>query len=82
MHFLELINLEWKEMESFKITYIGGIGRVTGSCTLVQHNQNKFLIDCGMIQGEAHADHENEQPFPFNPQDIKYVILTLSLIHI
>lgn len=63
-------------MESFKITYIGGIGRVTGSCTLVQHNQNKFLIDCGMIQGEAHADHENEQPFPFNPQDIKYVILT------
>ena len=63
-------------MDGFKITYLGGIGRVTGSCTLVEHSQTKFLVDCGMVQGEAHADFENTQPFQFKPSEIKFIILT------
>ena len=63
-------------MNGFKIKYLGGIGRVTGSCTLVEHSQTKFLVDCGMVQGEAHADFENTQPFQFKPSEIKFIILT------
>ena len=63
-------------MEGFKLSYIGGIGRVTGSCTLVKHRETQFLVDCGMVQGEAHADFENKQPFQFRPNEIKFIILT------
>lgn len=63
-------------MENFKIQYLGGIGRVTGSCTLVEKAGTTFLIDCGMVQGEAHSDYENGQKFPFDPDNIKFIILT------
>ena len=34
-----------------KIQFIGATHEVTGSCTLLQVNQNYFLVDCGMEQG-------------------------------
>lgn len=63
-------------MDSFRIQYIGGIGRVTGSCTLVEHEGSTFLVDCGLVQGEPHMDFENEKDLPVKPRKIKFIILT------
>lgn len=57
-----------------KITFLGATGEVTGSCYLVHDTNVQFLVDCGMFQG--HSEHENNTPFPFNPSDLPYVILT------
>jgi len=62
--------------ERFQFKYIGGVGRVTGSCTLVTRGNAQFLVDCGMVQGEVHAEYENNQPFPFKASEIKFIILT------
>lgn len=56
-----------------KISFYGAAGEVTGSCFLVE-NSYKYLVDCGIFQGKS--ERENESPFPFNPQDVKAVILT------
>ena len=34
-----------------KITFLGAAHEVTGSCTLVETGNVKFLVDCGMEQG-------------------------------
>jgi len=57
-----------------KITFLGATGEVTGSCYLVHDTNIQFLVDCGMFQG--HSEHKNDEPFPFTPSEIPYVILT------
>lgn len=49
---------------------------VTGSCYLLEHNQVKILIDCGMVQGGRFAETANYEPFPFNPAEIDYLLVT------
>ena len=59
---------------TIKIRACGAAKTVTGSCHLVEAKGIKLLIDCGMFQG---ADEDmNYQPFPFNPGDVDYLILT------
>ena len=57
-----------------RIVFWGAARTVTGSCHLVEAGDIKILLDCGMFQG--HAEDRNAQPFPFQPQDIDYVVLT------
>lgn len=59
-----------------KITFLGAAKTVTGSCYLVETKESKFLVDCGMFQGHSKEDLMNEEPFPFNPASIDFVILT------
>ncbi len=59
-----------------KITFIGAAKTVTGSCFLVETKGSKFLVDCGMFQGHKREDAMNEEPFPFNPADIDFILLT------
>lgn len=63
-----------------KITFLGAAKTVTGSCYLVEAKGAKFLVDCGMFQGRSKEDVMNEEPFPFNPGNIDFVILTHSHI--
>jgi len=60
------------------IKFIGATERVTGSCTRMQYNRTgiEFLVDCGMVQGESHEKYENAKELPFNPKNIKFVLLT------
>ena len=59
-----------------KITFLGAAKTVTGSNFLVEGAGKKFLVDCGMYQGQAKEEMENEAPFLFAVQDIDFVLLT------
>ena len=56
----------------------GPIDRVTGSCyELHEPRKNvRFLVDCGMRQGEHDAKEHNAAPFPFNASSLRFVVLT------
>ena len=59
-----------------KITFLGATKTVTGSNFLVEAAGKKFLVDCGMYQGEAEEEFNNEAPFDFKVEEIDFVLLT------
>ena len=59
-----------------KITFLGATKTVTGSNFLVETENQKFLVDCGMYQGAAEDEYENEAPFDFNIEEIDFMLLT------
>lgn len=59
-----------------KVTFNGAAQEVTGSCTLIETNSVRFLVDCGMFQGGRDADGKNHTPFAFDPASIDFVLLT------
>ena len=59
-----------------KITFLGAAKTVTGSNFLVEGAGKKFLVDCGMYQGAATDEFENEEPFLFNVNEIDFMLLT------
>lgn len=56
-----------------KITFVGADHEVTGSCHFLEAAGKRFLVDCGMEQGEN--QYEN-QDIPGLPGDIDFVLLT------
>ncbi len=59
-----------------KITFLGAAKTVTGSNFLVEAVGKKFLVDCGMYQGKATEEKENEDPFLFDASSIDFMLLT------
>lgn len=59
-----------------KITFLGAAKTVTGSNFLVEAAGKKFLVDCGMYQGKATEEKDNDDPFLFNVQDVDFMLLT------
>ena len=59
-----------------KITFLGATKTVTGSNFLVEGAGKKFLVDCGMYQGQAKEELENETPFLYDVNDIDFMLLT------
>ncbi|ANY62278.1 MBL fold hydrolase [Comamonas aquatica] len=59
-----------------QITFHGAAQQVTGSCFLVETADCRFLIDCGMVQGNREARERNYEPFAFDPRRIDFVLLT------
>ena len=43
------------------ITFLGATKTVTGSNFLVEGAGKKFLVDCGLFQGQAADEMENEE---------------------
>lgn len=58
-----------------KLKFFGGARTVTGSCFYMECNNLKFLVECGMYQGED-AEEINKAAFDFNPEEIDYVFVT------
>ena len=42
-----------------KITFLGAVGEVTGSRYLIEHNDAKILVDCGLFQGDRMLTQRN-----------------------
>ncbi len=59
-----------------KLTFCGGAQVVTGANYLLETSQAKVLVDCGMEQGDRHAEETNYQPFSYNPAEIDFVFIT------
>jgi metallo-beta-lactamase family protein len=61
---------------NLKVTFCSGAGTVTGSNFLLEGNDKKFLIDCGLIQGEKLADDMNWEKFPYDAASIDILFIT------
>jgi metallo-beta-lactamase family protein len=59
-----------------KLTFLGATKTVTGSKFLLEFDQKKFLIDCGLFQGLKELRLRNWMPFPIAPSAIDGIILT------
>lgn len=61
-----------------RLGFLGAAGEVTGSCTLVETGEVRFLVDCGMFQGgpEARAKNLRALNFGFDVREIDFVLLT------
>lgn len=58
------------------ITFLGATKTVTGSNFLLEGAGKKIIIDCGLYQGKAAEERENYEDFPFNVNEIDYMLLT------
>ncbi len=58
-----------------EITFMGAARCVTGSCTLVETEGKKLLVDCGLRQGRD-AKEMPVGDFTFNPKEIDMMLLT------
>ena len=59
-----------------QITFLGGVGTVTGSKYLIQSEGKRFLVDCGLFQGYKQLRLRNRKRLPIDPSDIDFVLLT------
>ena len=59
-----------------KIQFCGAASGVTGSCHLITTDKHKILLDCGQFQGGKAEEAMNAEPFPFNPAEIDYVLVS------
>lgn len=59
-----------------KIYFLGAAGTVTGSKFVVEHNETRILIDCGLFQGVKSLRELNWQPLSIMPSTIDFVLLT------
>ena len=58
-----------------KLTFVGGASTVTGSCYHLQVGKFKFLVECGLHQGNG-SDELNRNPYPFNPAELDLIFVT------
>ena len=59
-----------------KITFLGAAKTVTGSCYVVETENTRFAIDCGMHQGNAAIEERNEDTELYRPGDIDFFLVT------
>jgi len=59
-----------------KIQFLGAVGEVTGSCSLIETGDKKILVDCGMFQGSNFNEGKNHDPLSFDTKELSAVLVT------
>jgi metallo-beta-lactamase family protein len=59
-----------------RLSFHGAAKQTTGSCYLLECEQARILVDCGMFQGRREIEEDNLAPFGFDPATIDYLLLT------
>src|SRR2546429_3066977 len=63
-------------MADMRLHFLGATRTVTGSQYLLETDQARVLIDCGMFQGSPNDVIRNRVPFPYTPREVDAVLLT------
>ncbi len=58
------------------LKFLGGAQSVTGSKYLLEIDQKKVLIDCGLFQGKKELRLRNWYPLPVAAEEIDFVLIT------
>jgi metallo-beta-lactamase family protein len=58
------------------ISFYGGVGNVTGANFMLETEDTKILIDCGLIQGDRFAMESNCNAFAYVPETIETLLVT------
>ena len=61
---------------TLSLTFLGAAGTVTGSKHLLEIDDRRILVDCGLFQGLKELRERNWEPLPIDPTTIDAVILT------
>lgn len=61
---------------SLSISFLGGVGTVTGSRFLLEQEGRRVLVDCGLFQGLKQLRLRNWANFTVDPASIEAVLLT------
>lgn len=59
-----------------KLTFHGAARVVTGSQHLIEVNDRRILLDCGMFQGKRRDAFERNKTLPFDPAKIDVMVLS------
>ncbi len=59
-----------------RITFHGAAGEVTGSCYLVETDEVRFLVDCGLFQGGRDAWRKNLEALSFDLRNLDFILIT------
>lgn len=65
---------------SVHLTFCGGVRTVTGSMHLLEANDERVIIDCGLFQGHREDFYRVNAQFPFNPGKLEAAVLSHSHI--
>lgn len=64
------------ENGELRLTFCGGVGSVTGANFLLQSENHKLLVDCGLIQGPKWQREKNREDFIYDPSEIDFLFVT------
>lgn len=59
-----------------KLTFLGGVGEVTGSQHLLESDTLRILLDCGLFQGRRAEAYSKNRHFRCGPSQLDAVILS------
>ena len=59
-----------------ELSFWGGVGTVTGSKYLVENNESRVLVDCGLFQGLRELRERNWEEPPFDASKLDAVVIT------
>ncbi len=63
-------------MQKSKIHFYGGAGYVTGANFILELEDKKIMLDCGLIQGGHFASDLNRRDFEYDPADVDYLFIS------
>jgi len=63
-------------MNKLKLTFYGGVQTVTGANFMLENQDKKILIDCGLYQGSKFCEDKSCLDFKYNPQEVDVLLIT------
>ncbi|MGE4536440.1 MAG: MBL fold metallo-hydrolase RNA specificity domain-containing protein [Desulfovibrio sp.] len=59
-----------------KVKFLGAAGTVTGSCHVIETDNTRFAIDCGLHQGSESIEDRNQDTDVYDPRRMDFFIVT------
>src|SRR5689334_25156163 len=59
-----------------RIHFLGATRTTTGSMYLLEVNNQRLLLECGLFQGRREESIERNRSFPFDPRQLDAVVLS------